>query len=1010
MFSSIKRAFGGPRSPARGDSSAGAATPHSSPPAFPKSSVDGLLSEFDTYSAQLRTLADAVISAEAAAESLAAGLLGVAEAIAPLAGQNALPGPAAELLHASTSFASDAVPNFVLALQALALRPLRSILRSHAEITARGAERANAAAEYAAASKELSALQRRGAGRAALPRSRGGSGAGGGVGAGVGGGDGSSKSNSVAASDADARARVVRRLVAAQALRTALDEGLSTELRALSARRTEVVKRLFFGLSGAFAALGEGAAGAFDSCVALDASAPVPSSNDSAGGARARTALKLLVASTTGAGGAGDEEAAAWYDEGGASRALARARAAADKEAARSHIFSELPRDVPMSACAPRAVGASAASVVFEGHAASVWLPRVLRGLPLTLALPLARVSRSWRDAITGGAGVVPRSALAWGGLVGAADAREHVAVLGASREARTRLRMWLRLLGGGGAALVRWASVSSRTAIFHDATELASALAIAAAEGAMGGKGARALRDDVRGSPDEDDDGSGSGSGMSSGARWMELIEQDVARSYTSPFGSAGVLARGAERVEALRRRRALNALTQNNAVAAAALRAAARMRALPRENQILSATRSASAPAVFSRKRGSAGARDGPSAAGSTLRIVSCVIQTGAEEWVVPSLRRLRRASAFPDVQVDAARRVADAVSEDGGGVLGTASASSSSGGAMVTDDGGIVSSSCDGVSGRQQQDECHALASRTRALRAVLLAVAASEPQVRYVQGMHAVARFLLEVAAAGGAELPPSDNVLLTGTPLDGIARSDVAAALVATNWMRVLLSATNVGDITGGGEVAGISVTVASVAAAGAASARGASFPAPLQLRALFQPDMRSVRLRLYQLDRLLLRRAPELHAHLTEIGVRASSYAAPWLLTLFAGFTALDARSVARVWDVAFAGGGWAPLLASALAVTVTLAPLLVNAPLEECLVVLAAPRVYYGLAAEVGEVAAGLSAGGATRGGNREADVVHLALTNDVMIVTAEELVELEDNWRGYEKCLEDA
>jgi hypothetical protein len=98
-------------------------------------------------------------------------------------------------------------------------------------------------------------------------------------------------------------------------------------------------------------------------------------------------------------------------------------------------------------------------------------------------------------------------------------------------------------------------------------------------------------------------------------------------------------------------------------------------------------------------------------------------------------------------------------------------------------------------------------------------------------------------------------------------------------------------------------------------------------------------------------DRLLLRRLPGVHAHLAAQGVAPSSYASPWLLTLFASFTALHLRGALRLWDAAVAGGGWAPLLGACVAVVDALAPLLVGAPLEQCLPVLRAPRLYYAAA-----------------------------------------------------------
>ena len=60
----------------------------------------------------LQKLAAAVSVARDATEGCAAALLGVAEAITPVAGTH-LPGPAAELLSSATAFADDVVPSVV---------------------------------------------------------------------------------------------------------------------------------------------------------------------------------------------------------------------------------------------------------------------------------------------------------------------------------------------------------------------------------------------------------------------------------------------------------------------------------------------------------------------------------------------------------------------------------------------------------------------------------------------------------------------------------------------------------------------------------------------------------------------------------------------------------------------------------------------------------------------------------------------------------------------------------
>jgi hypothetical protein len=302
------------------------------------------------------------------------------------------------------------------------------------------------------------------------------------------------------------------------------------------------------------------------------------------------------------------------------------------------------------------------------------------------------------------------------------------------------------------------------------------------------------------------------------------------------------------------------------------------------------------------------------------------------------------------------------------------------------------------------------------RRSALTAVLLCVAASEPSLRYTQGLHALARLLLCVVgegeaggggagggcgggcgagfhtSAGGAGPP---GPLALPPPLLAVARG-------ATDLLRGLLR--------GGGD----------------------SAAAP-RLLALFLPDTRALRLRLYQVDRLLLRRLPALHAHLAAAGAAPSSYASPWLLTLFAGFTALDLPSVLRLWDAAVAGGGWAPILSACVAVVEACAPLLEGAPLEQCLPVLRAPRLYYAAARRAaGEEGAGggggagaATAGGGVWGGARAASaapaptacaneeegeeraccaaVAAYALTHPACRVMPAEVEELELNFDSY-------
>lgn len=258
---------------------------------------------------------------------------------------------------------------------------------------------------------------------------------------------------------------------------------------------------------------------------------------------------------------------------------------------------------------------------------------------------------------------------------------------------------------------------------------------------------------------------------------------------------------------------------------------------------------------------------------------------------------------------------------------------------------------------------------LASRRCELQTVLLAVAASQPELRYTQGMHAVARLLLEVAHAGcsssssssaiadsGSNGKDGDNattaaaassLLCTGGGIGMLdqqrhhhSSASAAAVLTTTNMMRALMLAATPSSST----------RRASTTAAAATAQSSVTSPitcTPPHLPLLFQPSMVHLRLRLYQLDRLLLRRAPELHSHLDGEGVVVSTYATPWLLTLFASFHCFDAGSVESIWDQ-FLVQGWPVMFRCCLAILLSLQPLVMDQPMEVCMKVLHAPRNHY--------------------------------------------------------------
>ena len=195
------------------------------------------------------------------------------------------------------------------------------------------------------------------------------------------------------------------------------------------------------------------------------------------------------------------------------------------------------------------------------------------------------------------------------------------------------------------------------------------------------------------------------------------------------------------------------------------------------------------------------------------------------------------------------------------------------------------------------------------RRAALRSVLMATAASEPALRYTQGMASVARLLLELAMGARTDTP-------------------AGAPVAAFNMLGALL---HVG--TPGGVTHEPGAVVAGSAAAGGHAA----------LAALFGHDANTLRLRLYQCRRLLVRHAPDLAAHLHREGVPPATYASSWLLTLFSNFAALPLPDVARLWD-RFIIGGWGEVAEAFLAVMAAAAPELEGMPMEDLLRKLSAP------------------------------------------------------------------
>ena len=81
---------------------------------------------------------------------------------------------------------------------------------------------------------------------------------------------------------------------------------------------------------------------------------------------------------------------------------------------------------------------------------------------------------------------------------------------------------------------------------------------------------------------------------------------------------------------------------------------------------------------------------------------------------------------------------------------------------------------------------------------------------------------------------------------------------------------------------------------------------------------LWQSGVPQMKLRVYQLDRLLLWALPGLHAHLKSIELAPEILVAQWFITIFS--YAIPLSLTVRIWDYVFLGG-WPGMYRVALAV-----------------------------------------------------------------------------------------
>jgi len=963
--------------------------------------IDTLLLDFDEYTSQLRALSSAISSTVESMEHCAASICSLVEILSPIAAvHGGLPGPSSELLNGATILSRGLLPEISKAFHTLALTPLATILTSHAELRARAEERECALQDYASASRDMEALKKKRASRS------GGKGLSSALGAIIAVPPSSDSTSTAVSSDDIKMHRIVNRLSASLALVDALEGGLGIELRAMGERRKLVVGRLFQGVASGLEAFGEGAASIFhpqsqlssingDGVLCQDVFLSAPPSP-------ALSALRALAQS-------GSTE---WYNEGIASRTKARDLAAAQRLAARKFLEASLDREVAVVYTSFTSTGQTGTEGIVEddgtapdrlettefcgkmhdgknplahfvlNKAAHVWLPRLVRGLCISEVVGLAQVCSAWRRAIlvnSGNGFPSLREALIYGGN----NQRE---VCGAHIE-RSRLGLWFKLLGlpplsqlvhceasatpagttilsDGGANGTTGSSSASFPVV--NSSILQALIQLAVAEGTQGSKDS--------GAPGSIDGMGGGGGGDSSSCpRWLALIDCDVARSYSSstPFGLAGSIFESRRKRDGGKwKRLALDGLKWGERAASDTLSVLVSARrdeeGKPRRNQ--GAVTSSSNTCVHSvlDHRQRAISFIGP----LPPRILSTPVQLSMD---TPPQRigcRARIGTAFGELE---------SVLDIGIGSPHRDSNDETGKGCSAVDQGVQL-----GIKSELEAEE------QKIALCSLLLSVAASEPAMRYTQGLHAIGRICLYVAWCGMGEgwQQPVASVVDQGhiecraeesartsylSRFLGLSLKRRWSTLIASNLLLSLLR-------------------------------NQTSSPGILPL---YLPDMGVLRLRLYQMDRLLLRRSPDLHANLSKLGIPPSSYAAPWMLTLFSNFTALDLPSVLMVWDVALCSGHgngfWGCILSVCLSILQTLSPLLCGpgANLETVLPILRAPRIFYADAFTSKKLN-----GGTVLSDKEEvhiASVVNYALTEAIYRVTHAEMEELEGNFKAF-------
>lgn len=87
---------------------------------------------------------------------------------------------------------------------------------------------------------------------------------------------------------------------------------------------------------------------------------------------------------------------------------------------------------------------------------------------------------------------------------------------------------------------------------------------------------------------------------------------------------------------------------------------------------------------------------------------------------------------------------------------------------------------------------------------------------------------------------------------------------------------------------------------------------------PLNMACLWSPDVPKMKLRVYQMDRLMQWTFPKLHSHFVEIQLAPEMLVSQWFLTLFS-YT-IPTSLTLRIWDMIFFGG-WPAMFRVALSI-----------------------------------------------------------------------------------------